>query len=187
MVRGQCFINRSAAAIKSLLELVEGFGFPRGSPMFLFSLTSFSGIGSDTLEAKMEIYRGFGWSREDLVSALLKAPLIVRFSEANIRAKVEFLVETAGCTQKYIALRPNLLGYSLEKRLVPRHQVMKILKSKGLFPRKQDLYTIVCLSEKDFLGSIVQPHENTEPALFETYIAACAGKLVDWTARRVIS
>ncbi|KAJ6795211.1 transcription termination factor MTERF8, chloroplastic-like isoform X2 [Iris pallida] len=176
VVRSKGFFRLSAASIESLLKRVEEFGFPRGSPMFALGLLSFYGIKSETLKAKMELYKSFGWSDEELVFAIQKFPFIIRLSEDNIRAKMTFLVQEAGCTLRYIAHHPPMIGYSLEKRLIPRYHVMQILKSNELLGAKPSFYTIVAFSEKNFLGRVILPHQDKFPRLLETYIAASAGK-----------
>ncbi|KAJ6808171.1 uncharacterized protein M6B38_168285 [Iris pallida] len=102
MVRGQCLFRNSASRIESLLRKIEGFGFPRGSPMFTLALLAFCGVRSDTFKAKMELFRSFGWSEGELNSVIKKFPFIVRLSEENLRAKIPFLVQKAGCTPSYI-------------------------------------------------------------------------------------
>jgi mTERF domain-containing protein, mitochondrial len=42
----------------------------------------------------------------------------------------------------------GLLTYSLEKRLVPRHCVMKVLWEKGLLNSNSNFFTVIKLSEE---------------------------------------
>ncbi|KAJ6801804.1 transcription termination factor MTERF8, chloroplastic-like isoform X2 [Iris pallida] len=179
VVRGQSFFRRSAASMGSLLTMAQELGFPRGSPMLVLSLSCFSGISTETLKARMEIYRSFGWSQELIDSALLKFPFFIRLKEENVRRKMKFLVGRAGCTSEYVARRPVLLGYSLEKRLIPRHLVLEILKSEELIERDRDLYGVMVRSTHNFVRNFITPHEDRVPTLLGAYTAACAGKTQD--------
>ena len=48
---------------------------------------------------------------------------------------MSFLVKEMGCPSEAIAEYPVVVGYNLEKRIIPRFSVIKILKSKGLLLR----------------------------------------------------
>lgn len=175
VVRGHGFFRKSLASMEDLLNRVEQLGFARGSPGFLLGVSSFSGLGLDTLRTKLDIYKSFGWSEQELSSALRKFPFIIRLSEDNIRAKMAFLVERAGCSQGYIALHPQILGYSLHKRMIPRHYVMKV--RNALSGREWELYSVMSLSEEKFLDRIILPLKDELPMLLDTYTDACAGKI----------
>ncbi|KAJ6801244.1 transcription termination factor MTERF8, chloroplastic-like isoform X2 [Iris pallida] len=177
LIRGQGFFRRSISSIEVLMKRALEFGFPRGSPMLVISLSSFSGIGVELLKAKMKLFRSLGWSEEELTSALKRHPFIVRLSEENIREKMEFLVGKAGCTLSYIALRPQLLSYSLERRVIPRYHVVSILKSDGIVERDRDFYKFMAVGEEEFVKRIVMRNVKRVPGLLETYTAACAGKI----------
>ncbi|KAJ6791902.1 transcription termination factor MTERF8, chloroplastic-like isoform X2 [Iris pallida] len=177
LVRGQGFIVRSVSSIETLLKRAQELGFVPGTPMYIHCLLSLSGLTGEKLKAKMEIYRSLGWSEGELSLALRKHPFVLRLSEENIRRKMEFLVGTAGCTLAYITLRPQLISYSLEKRLIPRHHVLGILKSNELIDRERDFYGFMCITERDFVDDVILPHRDRLPTLLETYTDTCAGKI----------
>lgn len=172
--RGHGFITRSSKTIEAVLNSAKELGLDTKSPMFGHTLSSLVSFSSDSFKAKMEIFRGFGWSEEELLAAFKKAPSFLHLSEENIREKMEFLVGRAGCKQSYIALNPLLLTFSLEKRLRPRHYVMEVLKSKGIMGRAR-FSKIMCLTEKKFVESVILPCKEQVPNIHELYIAASAG------------
>lgn len=174
--RGQGFITRSTKTITAVLKLSKEFGLDTKSPMFGQILSSLVGFSSDSLKAKMEIFKGFGWSEEEILAAFKKAPLFLHLSEENIREKMEFLVGRAGCEQSYTAFNPLLLMLSLEKRLRPRHYVMEVLKSNGIVGRAS-LYKLMRITEKEFVESVVLRYKEQVPNIHEIYIAACAGQI----------
>ncbi|CAL5043695.1 unnamed protein product [Urochloa decumbens] len=81
----------------------------------------------------------------------------------------------------YIAQRPVLIMYSLEGRLIPRHQLIKLLSAKGLLSDKFDLYSVFAFSEKKFLDKFMHPYKHTVPGLADAYASSCAGKVAHGT------
>lgn len=171
------YIRRSTVSMEDSLKRVQELGFPRGSSMFVLALLSIGSTTTDMFQAKMEIFKSFGWSECMFFAAIKRFPTIVVLSEKNIREKVEFLVETAGCSQNYISLRPAILGFSLEKRLIPRYQMLKVLKSNELVGKNWDIYSIMSISEMKFLKRIIFRHKGIIPNLHETYIATFANQI----------
>ncbi|XP_020244181.1 uncharacterized protein LOC109822395 [Asparagus officinalis] len=174
--RGQGLISRSLGSIEALLRRVQELGFDVKTPMFGQALSALSGVRMDNVEEKMEFFKGFGWSEEEFLSAVTKAPYLLRIAKDNVVEKMEFLVKEAGCEQSCIASNPLLLMFSLEKRLKPRNLVLQILKSNEIVQIRTLSY-IMSLSEKTFLQNIVLRHKEQVPKIHEIYLAACAGKL----------
>lgn len=171
------FITRSSASIEVSLERVRELGFPRGSGMFLLGLASIGCINPDMFKAKMEIFKCCGWSESMFLDAIKRFPNLVLLSEQNIRDKMEFLIERAGCTQSYIVLHSSILSYSLEKRLLPRHHVLKVLNSDECVGRDWDIFSFMCMGERKFFETIILKYREIVPNLHETYVAACANPI----------
>ena len=174
-VRGQRFITRSIESMKEVLKRARELGFNSESSMYGLGVSSVSSITGVRLEEKMEFFKEYGWSKEDFLTALKKAPFFIHLKEENVREKMEFLVGRAGCEQPYIASNPLLLMFSLEKRLKPRYYFMEFLNSNGVV-RKGGLCTIIYLSEKNFIDQFVLRYKETLPKVHEIYVAARAGR-----------
>lgn len=125
----------------------------------------------------MEIFKGLGWSDEEFLAAVKKAPFLVHLSEENLRETMEFYAGRVGCHQSYIASNPVLLLLSLEKRLRPRQYVMEVLKSNGIVGT-WSLCFIMYLSEKKFVERFLHQYEEQVPKIHKQYIAACAGQIL---------
>ena len=74
-----------------------------------------------------------------------------------------------------IVKRPILLSYSLEKRLLPRHCVMKILQEKGLLSSKRAFYSFARIGEETFKLKYIDCHKDSVPGLADAYATASAG------------
>ena len=92
-----------------------------------------------------------GCSEAELALMVSKPPQILRISEGKLSRTVKFLKVDVGLKLQYILHRPAILGYSMQRRLMPRHYFIKILKAKGLVKENIDFYNTVCLTEKRFV------------------------------------
>ena len=61
---------------------------------------------------------------------------------------------------------PVLLGYSLERRIIPRCSVLQALLSKGLIEKTFVPHSLLC-AEEVFLQKFVTPYED--PELLKVY------------------
>ncbi|MBA0591673.1 hypothetical protein Gorai_008678 [Gossypium raimondii] len=88
------------------------------------------------------------------------------FSEQKISAIMSLFVDKMGWKSSYIAKRPVLLAYNLERRIIPRCLVLQALLSKGLI-QKFSLNFLVESTEKKFLQRFVIPYKD--PYLLKPY------------------
>lgn len=81
---------------------------------------------------------------------------------------MDILVNQLGLESSIIVKRPVLLGLSLEKRVLPRCSVLKILLSKGLINKKRSGFALLC-PERLFLEKFVTCYEVEAPQLLKIY------------------
>ncbi|KAK1669585.1 hypothetical protein QYE76_057744 [Lolium multiflorum] len=155
---------------------VEELGVERGSGMFPRALAALSFLSKDILDRKVQLLRKLGFSQDDLVMIVKKAPQVLALSEKKIQRAVEYLMRDASLQAPYIAQRPVLIMYSLEKRLMPRHSLLEVLRHKGLLSVEWDYYTIAAMAQKKFVQKFVDPYKTTFPGLADDYASACLGK-----------
>jgi mTERF domain-containing protein len=101
-------------------------------------------------------------------------PQILGLSDATLLRKIEFLVNEAAMEPQYIVQRPILLTLSLEKRLVPRHHVIKVLQERGLLNSNMNLFSLALLGEQAFKSKFIDCHKDSVPGLANAYAAASA-------------
>ncbi|OEL25825.1 hypothetical protein BAE44_0013158, partial [Dichanthelium oligosanthes] len=125
---------------------------------------------------------------------------VISLSEEKIAAKLskdrlcrmsEFLITQFGLELEYIAHRPTLLTYSLERRLVPRHYLVKFLrasaflkppigealKENGLLKRGRSYYYAINVGENVFIKKFRSPYKEAAPSLAQDYAATCKGEV----------
>uniref|UniRef100_A0A0D3HJC3 Uncharacterized protein n=1 Tax=Oryza barthii TaxID=65489 RepID=A0A0D3HJC3_9ORYZ len=133
------------------------------------------GPSMDNLRRKIE--STLGCSEDKLRAAVCISPHIFYLSDKNLCRKIDFLISEVGLEREFIVERPWVLGYSLEKRMVPRHSVMKILRTMGLMKDAVDFSSSLVYSEKKFVARYIDPYKQAAPTLADSYAAACAGKM----------
>ncbi|KAG1366474.1 transcription termination factor MTERF15, mitochondrial-like [Cocos nucifera] len=170
------FITMNLDLLQVFIKRAEELGIPRGSGMFWQALSVVLCHKSTAVDAKFRLLKSLGWSESELASAVSKAPKLLDCSEKSIHAKMDFLTKEAGLELSYVAFYPVLLMCSLERRLIPRNHVLRILKSKELTQGGQHFFAATLLTEEKFLKKFVLPNEKNIPGLSEAYFAACTGK-----------
>ncbi|XP_074588294.1 transcription termination factor MTERF8, chloroplastic-like [Curcuma longa] len=156
-------------SLKSLVSRVENLGVPRTSGMFHLTLWVLYMVNPNKFKMQMELFRGFGWSEDDFVAAFRKCPTFTTVSVKTLQRKMEFFLNEAGYASSDVMMRPILLAFSLEKRLIPRYQILTFLKSKGYIKSFGKLPTYMNYSEKTFLKMYILRYKDECPDLIDFY------------------
>ncbi|XP_062222002.1 uncharacterized protein LOC133921226 isoform X2 [Phragmites australis] len=164
--------------VQDAVRRTTQLGVAPGSQMFRHALATIGCICQEKVDAKVAVLKEtLGWSQEEVNLAFSKAPRILVASEERLRRNAEFLINKVGLPPQYIAHRSVLLMYSLERRLVPRHLVVKALKERRLVDQDRCFFNVVTPTEEKFLEKFVAPYEKSIPGLADDYESACAGKV----------
>lgn len=163
--------------VQDAVRRAAQLGVAPGSQMFRHAISTAGCIGQEKVDAKIAALREtLGWSQEEVSLAISKAPRILVASEERLRRNAEFLVNEAGLQPRYIARRSVLLMYSLERRLMPRHLVLRLLKDRRLVEEDRCFFNVVAPTEERFLEKFVAPFVDAIPGLADAYESACARK-----------
>ncbi|MQL86423.1 hypothetical protein Taro_018954 [Colocasia esculenta] len=155
--------------IKKHVEQVKVLGFSPNSGMFFQALLSVGALSRRSIDVKSKLLKSFGWTEPDLISAILRFPNILLYSEKKIQNSMSFLLNEAGCEPSYVARRPVLVGYSMEKRLMPRNYVLQCLKKRGLSSRIYDFWAMMQMPDQKFVQKFIVPYRGQLPELPEPY------------------
>lgn len=153
---------------KIVVEVTE-MGFDRKKTEFIHAMKVLSGTSRSTREHKMEVYRRWGWSEDNVQVAFKKYPLLLKLSEKKIMGNMDFLLNKLGCQNEDIARYPFILQFSLEKRVIPRCSVIKVLLSKALIKNDVRLSTFLMPNDKCFLEKFVTKYQEDIPQLLDVY------------------
>ncbi|XP_066328527.1 transcription termination factor MTEF1, chloroplastic-like [Miscanthus floridulus] len=156
--------------VKEIALCAEMLGVPRSSTMFKYALVSIYSISPGKINARSDfLKKTLGCSQAELGAAVRKLPNVLNFSEGRLTRVVDFLKTEVGLDSKYIVRRPAILGYSLPRRLMPRHYVLKALKAKGLVEKDVDFFSAVVMAEKNFMKRFLDPCKDSAPGLADAY------------------
>ena len=164
--------------VRERVACAEKLGVPRNTGMFKSAMCDVRCVGPNSIGAKMDVMKAtLGCSEAELALMVCKSPQILSISEGKLSRTVKFLKVDVGLKLQYILHRPAILGYSMQRRLMPRHYFIKILKAKGLVKENIDFYNTVCLTEKRFVQKFIDPYNKSIAGLADAYATACAGKM----------
>ncbi|KAK8511159.1 hypothetical protein V6N12_033439 [Hibiscus sabdariffa] len=124
---------------KDNVEEVKKMGFNPERFSFVVALDVLGSVRKSTWERKFDVYNKCGWSEKEILEAFRRFPLALALPEYKIKAVMDFLVNVMGFQASSIAKQPLLLGFSMEKRLVPRGLFVKDLVSMGLLKKELGL------------------------------------------------
>ncbi|CAD6337673.1 unnamed protein product [Miscanthus lutarioriparius] len=160
--------------VKDFVLRAEDLGVSRRSPMFKHMVPAMARTNKEKNAATLEfLKRSLGCSESEVAFAVSKMPSILGLSDESHLPKIQFLIKEVGLEPQDILQRPSLLTYSLEKRLVPRYCVMKILLAKGLM--KSNFRTLAQVGEKKFRLKFIDHHKDSVSGLAHAYATARAG------------
>ncbi|XP_004309705.1 PREDICTED: uncharacterized protein LOC101313174 [Fragaria vesca subsp. vesca] len=167
-----CFsktVTRKPEFFSQLVRQVAEMGFDPGNVNFVQAMVVLS-WKKTTWRHKEEAYRRWGWSDNDILSAFKRHPLCMMVSEKKIMVTMDFLVNKMGWESGKIAEVPYVFVYSLEKRIIPRCSVVRVLLLKGLIEEKKlSLSYVFVPSEECFFSRFVTRYLDQVPQLLDVY------------------
>ncbi|KAL2899847.1 Transcription termination factor MTERF9 chloroplastic [Bienertia sinuspersici] len=154
------FLRKTESFQDAVMRAEENLGIPRNSAQFLIGVVILTSYTEKTIEAKKQVYKSFGWTDSDVATLVMLSPPLLGLSEDSIKKKLDFLMNEVGYEPSYLASRCCLFTCSLEKRVVPRHKVLLVLKEKGLIRKDYALATALFYTESKFLKKFVLPFKG---------------------------
>ncbi|XP_037497476.1 uncharacterized protein LOC105635070 [Jatropha curcas] len=154
------FICLKSGKFSGAVKKVIGMGFDPLNISFAGALRVIIQLKSKTLKRKVDAYSRLGLSEEEIFSAFRNFPLFMTLSEKTFTNKMDFLVNKMGWQPAVVIKFPIVLCYSLEKRIVPRCSIVRVLILKGLIKLDISLKYILQSSEKNFLDMFVSKYQE---------------------------
>ncbi|KAK1384712.1 Mitochondrial transcription termination factor family protein [Heracleum sosnowskyi] len=155
--------------LKAIIEEITELGFRPEKRSFLDAIHLFSGLSKSTRDRKWDLYRQWGWSDDEILSAVRKQPFIMATSEEKIDRVMDFLVNKMGWGVSQVSYRPLTVMHSLENWTMPRCLVVKFLLSKGVLKENLTLSSFIGLSGKKFRERFVDGFSENFPEVITLY------------------
>ncbi|EEF51814.1 conserved hypothetical protein [Ricinus communis] len=157
--------------VKKMLEpnmlLLANHGVPESFD--IEAVRSMSMTNKALWDRKLEAYRSFGLSNDEIHLAFKLQPMCMLSSEKKIRKLMDFFVNKLNISPSVISKNPNLMLLSLEKRILPRCSVLNILMSKELINEGFKLIYMLRMTEKMFGKNVVTKYQDLVPEIVEAH------------------
>ncbi|CAL9237755.1 unnamed protein product [Arabidopsis halleri] len=111
----------------------------------------------------IETFLGLAFSRDEFTMIVKCFPMCFGLSAETVKKKTEFVVKQINWSLKDITLFPQVFGYSMEKRIVPRCNVIKALMSRGLLGSElPSMASVLACTDHAFVKRYVRKQNDKE-------------------------
>ncbi|XP_052138261.1 transcription termination factor MTERF15, mitochondrial-like [Oryza glaberrima] len=111
---------------------------------------------------RVELLHARGLTRRDALRVLAAEPRAILYGLEDVERKVDFLVSRMGFEIGWLVQYPEFLGVNLERRIVPRHNVVEHLRSIGGLGDPIEMKHYVRFSRQRFYNIFVKPYPECE-------------------------
>ena len=117
----------------------------------------------------VDTFLGLGFSKDEVAVIFKRLPLCVSYSAELVKRKTEFVVKEMNWPLQAVVSFPAVLGLSMEKRVVPRCNVIKALMKKGLLGSDEPppVGSALACTDELFLRRYVGKHDDDEELVAE--------------------
>ncbi|RCV46074.1 hypothetical protein SEVIR_9G507500v4 [Setaria viridis] len=136
---------------------------------FLYAFRALCCLSRETWLRKVALYQSFGVSEGELLKAFKKQPTITLFSDEIITKKLQFYLDELKLEVSDVMRHPVLMGYSLEKCIIPRCAVLSVLMREGKIEPNIKLPTALLGSAKNFSDKYVMRYAHDVPDVVKAY------------------
>jgi mTERF domain-containing protein len=156
--------------MRNALNVVKEMGFNDPSNVnFVIALLAIGAMSKSRWDAKVVVFKRWGWSEEMVLEAFRKRALCMLVSVEKINKVMRFWVNELDWNSSALVKRPEIFSYSLENRIIPRASVVSYLISKGLIEKNVELSTPFSVIEKVFLEKYVHCFKEERHDLLKLY------------------
>ncbi|KVH91412.1 transcription termination factor MTERF2, chloroplastic-like [Cynara cardunculus var. scolymus] len=155
--------------LRALVSKVLDMGFSIDSRMLVHALHSISCMSDQTVERKFQLFQTLGFTEVECLDMFKRAPGLLRVSESKLKLGIEFFLNTVKFERAVLVRRPTCLMLSLEKRVIPRYNILHILASKRLLKKTPKFLNVVSIPEDEFLDRFIFKNRDDAEKLLLAY------------------
>ncbi|KAG7954280.1 hypothetical protein I3843_11G009100 [Carya illinoinensis] len=155
--------------LSEIVHEVTRLGFDPNNLPFVLAISSMAQNGKTLWEQKVEAFKSFGLSKDEIYSAFKLQPMCMNSSEKMIKKLMDFFVNKLKMKPSMISKNPNLLLLSLERRIIPRCSVMQLLISKGLIKEDTNIVHMFKMTEMKFVEKFVSKYQKEVPNVINAH------------------
>jgi len=136
---------------------------------FLYGIRAHSCLSREMWLRKLALYQSFGVTEGELLMALKKQPTMLLYSKKNITKKLQFYLDESKLEVSDVMGRPVLMGYSVEKCIIPRYAVLNVLMREGKIEPNINLLSALLHSTSQFSRKYVLRYAPDVPDVVKAY------------------
>ncbi|XP_050223919.1 uncharacterized protein LOC126673721 [Mercurialis annua] len=155
--------------LSEIIVEVKRMGFDPTNLLFVLAIRSMAVMNKALWELKLEAYRSFGLSNDEILTAFKMQPMCMTTSVKKISKVLNFFMNKLNFSPSKISKNPNLMLLSLEKRILPRCSVLNILMSKELIKEDVNLLRMFTMTEEMFLKKVLTKYQDMVPEIVEAH------------------
>ncbi|KAH7528252.1 hypothetical protein FEM48_Zijuj05G0052800 [Ziziphus jujuba var. spinosa] len=152
-----------------IVDEVVKLGFNPNNLLFVLAVRALGLASKKLWEEKVEAYRNFGLSKDEIYLAFKLQPMCMSASVKKIKKLLDFYVNKLNVKPSAISRNPNVLLFSLEKRIIPRCSVLQLLVSAGLVEKEFSILPVLKLSGKSFEERWVRKYQQVLPDVVKAH------------------
>ncbi|CAL4913101.1 unnamed protein product [Urochloa decumbens] len=164
-----CVFMFSPDRISQIFEDLKSFDLSVTGTGFAHGFRVLCRLSRENWLRKLALYRSFGVSEGDLLKAFKKHPTMVLLSEEIIMRKLRFYLDELKLELSDVMGQPVIMGYSLEKSIIPRCAVLSVLMREGKIEPNIKLITALLGSTKKFSDKYVLRFAHNVPDVVKAY------------------
>ncbi|XP_058110273.1 transcription termination factor MTERF8, chloroplastic-like [Magnolia sinica] len=160
---------KTAEQFNEIVAMVKEMGFDPSSGNFILAIRVISMMSRSNWEEKVNVYRSLGWSEDEFLSAFKVQPNCMMTSAKKIKSVMSFFTNEMDWKPSDLSRYPCILLLSLEKTIIPRCSVLRILMSKGLIEKQSSVHKALIISEKAFSERFMVKYQESIPEILTMY------------------
>ncbi|CAN6307647.1 unnamed protein product [Urochloa humidicola] len=164
-----CVFMLSPVRISQIVEDLKLLDLSVTDTGFVRGFRTICRLSRENWLRKLALYRSFGVSEGDLLKAVKKQPTMVLLSDEIITKKLRFYLDELKLELSDVMRLPVLMGYSLEKCILPRCAVLSVLMREGKIKPNIKLITALLGSTKKFSHRYVLRYAHHVPDVVKAY------------------
>ncbi|XP_058761043.1 transcription termination factor MTERF15, mitochondrial-like [Vicia villosa] len=169
LLRMNSKVLNSTKGLLKLVEEVKELGFNPSHSHFSIALHAKRTVLEARWKEKVDAFKKWGWSDEDVLEAFRKHPHCMLASVDKINIIMNFWVNQLGWDAMAIANVPRILGASMERKIIPRSSVLQYLLKNGLLKEKASLTSPFLVGDETFIEKYIMPFKEDSSYLVKLY------------------
>jgi mTERF domain-containing protein len=155
--------------LEKVVDEIKELGFNPSKFSFVVALLAKKVITKSQWDAKVDALKSWGCSQDQIFNAFKKNPSFMLRSTDKLNAVMRVWIKQFGWDPLILLIAPDIFGFSIEKRLIPRASVVQYLLSNGLMKKDASLVTPFFFTDELFLQKYVNRFEEEAYRLLKLY------------------